>query len=226
MNVFILLYSICFMFWCVKGEVEYYPSMGEIKKIRDAPKVQHTRFNVKNSKYVKKRGADPVFHGHPKTKEELWRERFLPEDKHFDQVPSLIRLIHNITLKYLTDCTPVLLYDNQIFSETKLFRELLRSFPVTFIHGYIDNNNRLEAPNIIQAKDECLHFILFLTDVQKCHKVLGTQSNSKVVVIARSSQWAVQEYLGNPLSRLFINLLIVSPSFKDDDETLVSIRNS
>ncbi|XP_022114963.2 ionotropic receptor 21a [Pieris rapae] len=193
--------------------------MGEIKKTQ---KVQlHTRFNVlQTSKYVKKRGADPVFHGHPKTREELWRERFLPEDKHFDQGPSLLRLIHNITLKYLTDCTPVLLYDNQIFSETKLFQDLLRSFPVTFIHGYIDDNNRLEAPNLIQAKEDCLHFILFLTDVQKCHKVLTTQSNSKVVVVARSSQWAVQEYLANPSSRLFINLLIVSPSFKDDDMTL------
>ncbi|XP_052739428.1 ionotropic receptor 21a-like [Bicyclus anynana] len=165
----------------------------------------------------KKRLVDPVFHGHPKTKEEVWHENFLNESKIFDQNPSLIKLIHNITLTYLSECTTVILYDDQIKShESQLFQELFESFPVTFVHGYIDENDRVQEPRLLQANQECLHFILFLTDVQKSGKVLGKQSESKVIVVARSSQWAVQEFLSGPVSRFFINLLVIGQSFIDD----------
>ncbi|XP_039755293.1 ionotropic receptor 21a [Pararge aegeria] len=169
-------------------------------------------------KLLTKRLADPIFHGHPKTREEVWHDNFLNQSKVFDQNPSLIKLIHNITLTHLNDCTPVILYDNQIKShESQLFQDLFKSFPVTFVHGYIDEKDKLEEPKLLQARQECLHFILFLTDVQKSAKILGKQSESKVIVVARSSQWAVQEFLSGPISRYFINLLVIGQSFKDDD---------
>ncbi|XP_030021838.2 ionotropic receptor 21a [Manduca sexta] len=173
-------------------------------------------------KVTVKRAVDPVFHGYPKTREELWNEHFLNESSAFDQTPSLIKLIHNITLSYLKDCTPVLLYDSQVKSkESYLFQNLLKDFPVSFVHGYINDKNQLQEPKLLVPVRECVHFIIFLTDVKVSAKILGKQSDSKVVVIARSSQWAVQEFLSGPLSRRFVNLLVIGQSFKEDDDTTI-----
>ncbi|XP_049878179.1 ionotropic receptor 21a [Pectinophora gossypiella] len=192
------------------------PVKGHEKQIQNASEA---------SKVVpSKRSVDPVFHGHPKTREELWNEHFLNESSAFDQTPSLIKLIHNITLTYLTDCTPVILYDYQVKSkEDYMFQNLLKGFPVTFVHGYIDDNYRVAEPKLLHPVRECLHYIVFITEVKKSAIVLGKQSDCKIVLIARSSQWAVQEFLAGPQSRMFINLLVIGQSFKeDDDNTLES----
>ncbi|XP_059055118.1 ionotropic receptor 21a [Achroia grisella] len=166
-----------------------------------------------------KRATDPVFYGHPKTIEEMWHENFIKKNNAFDQTPSLITLIHNITVTYLNDCTPVLLYDNKVRSQDSyLFQDLLKDFPVTYVHGYINDNNQLKEPNLLLNVKECLHFILFLTDVTLAAKILGKRSENKILVVARSSQWAVQEFLSNALSRMFINLLVIGQSFKDDED--------
>ncbi|XP_038207786.1 ionotropic receptor 21a [Zerene cesonia] len=181
-------------------------------------------FNENKERILKnmtKRATDPVFHGYPKTIEELWHEKFLKLDGAFDQTPSLILLIQNVTLTYLNDCTPVLLYDSQIKSaNTYLFQNLFKTFPVSFVHGYIDSTDALQEPKLLHPKQECLHFILFLNDVKRSAKILGKQPKSKVVVVANASQWAVQEFLSSPQSRVFIDLLVIGQSFKDDDNTL------
>ncbi|XP_053618950.1 ionotropic receptor 21a [Plodia interpunctella] len=173
-------------------------------------------------KNITKRAIDPVFHGHPKTREELWNEHFLNKTKTFDQNPSLITLIHNITMTYLNDCIPVILYDDQIKSgDNYLFEDLLMDFPISYVHGYINQDNRLKEPRLLFGTEECLHFIVFLTDIMRSAKVLGKQSVCKVVIVARSSQWAVQEFLFSPLSRKFVNLLVIGQSFKDDDDETI-----
>lgn len=173
----------------------------------------------KINKVTGKRAVDPVFHGHPKTKEEIWNERFIKKTTIFDQTPSLIKLVHNITMTYLYDCTPVILYDNQVKSkDSYLFQDLLKDFPVTYVHGYINDKDEMEEPKLLKGTSECLHFIIFLYEVGTSAKVLGKQSDSKVVVIARSSQWAVHEFLAGPLSRMFINLLVIGQSFKEDGD--------
>ncbi|XP_032528606.2 ionotropic receptor 21a [Danaus plexippus] len=165
-----------------------------------------------------KRVVDPIFHGNPKTREEMWHENFLKDKFMVDQSSSLIKLVYNITLSYLDDCTPIILYDNQIKTvDSYLFQNLFKNFPVTFIHGYIDEGNNLNEPKLLNPKKNCLHFILFLNEVKKSVKVLGKQSQSKVVVIARSSQWAIQEFLALPISRSYVNLLIIGQSFKDEN---------
>ncbi|XP_026319536.1 ionotropic receptor 21a [Hyposmocoma kahamanoa] len=175
--------------------------------------------NFKTNQGARKRATDPVFYGHPKTREEIWNEHFLQKSTIFDQSESLIKLVHNITLTYLYDCTPVILYDSQVKSkDSYLFQDLLKGFPVTFIHGYINDIDQLEEPKLLKGTSECHHFIVFLLDVGTSGKVLGKQSDSKVVVIARSSQWAVQEFLAGPLSRMFINLLVIGQSFREDGD--------
>lgn len=228
-------------------EVEYYPSQSVInnhivaKRSSDHYKysnnnisnsnanIQWRHFNLPPNDYVlnkSKRAVDPVFHGHPKTREELWHEHFINKSTAFDQTPSLIKLLHNITLRYLNDCIPVILYDNQVKSkESYLFQNLLKGFPVSYVHGYIGDNNELKEPELLVPVKQCLHFIIFTSDVKSSAKVLGKQSESKVVVVARSSQWAVQEFLSSSASRMFTNLLVIGQSFKDDDdETIVSVR--
>ncbi|XP_046977751.1 ionotropic receptor 21a [Vanessa cardui] len=191
------------------------PEKNKLKS--DALELNIVRRETKSSVKVK-RGADPVFRGHPKTREEIWHENFLRKNTNFDQTSSLSNLINNITLTYLNDCTPVILYDDQIkSSESFLFQHIFKNFPVSFMHGYIGENDYLEEPKLLQPRRNCHHFIVFLTDVMRSAKVLGKQSESKVIVVARSSQWAVQEFLAGPVSKYLVNLLIIGQSFKDDE---------
>ncbi|XP_013175739.1 PREDICTED: uncharacterized protein LOC106123874 [Papilio xuthus] len=163
-----------------------------------------------------KRAIDPVFHGNPETKEELWHEHFLREMNPNNLRSSLISLLHNITLTYLKDCTPIILYDKKVKTEEiQLFQNFLKNFPTSFTHGYIDDNNKLKEPNLLTIRQHCLHYIVFLSDVKRIANVLGKQSESKVIVVARSSQWTVHEFLSSHLSRMFINLLIIGQSFRE-----------
>ncbi|KPI91801.1 hypothetical protein RR46_15305 [Papilio xuthus] len=127
-----------------------------------------------------KRAIDPVFHGNPKTKEELWHEHFLREMNPNYLRSSLISLLHNITLTYLKDCTPIILYDKKVKTEEiQLFQNFLKNFPTSFTHGYIDDNNKLKEPNLLTIRQHCLHYIVFLSDVKRIANVLGKQSESK-----------------------------------------------
>ncbi|XP_041975747.1 ionotropic receptor 21a [Aricia agestis] len=220
----------------ISQDVQYYPGASEFKRNnaiqnkneyaihKNAKSLQDTYSsrklstqNKESTEIISKRSADPIFHGHPKTREEIWHSNFLNQEKK-KETDSLIKLIYNITLTYLDDCTSVILYDNQIKSEHSfLFRDLLRNFPLTFIHGYINDDYQLADPKLLNPVKNCLNFIVFITDVKKVAKVLGKQSKSKIVVVARSSQWAVQEFLSEPLSRYFVNLLVIGQSFQDDD---------
>lgn len=86
-------------------DVEYYPSQASI----DSPRSDHLEFtnvlqSVKENSIIQnvlrkfndnekvtiinrnsKRAIDPAFHGHPKTREELWNEYFINESSAFDR---------------------------------------------------------------------------------------------------------------------------------------------
>ncbi|XP_063357695.1 ionotropic receptor 21a [Cydia amplana] len=236
----IAFFNSILLHYVISQEIEYYPSQassfaGElVSELKSEPyKHKHDMYKREaqwrkfNNKYdpeltknkTQKRAVDPVFHGNPKTREELWNERIINESLAYDQTPSLISLIHNITLTYLNDCIPIILYDSQVKSkESYLFQNLFKDFPIAYVHGYINEDNELAEPKLVRATKECLHFIAFLSDVTNSAKILGKQAESKVVIIARSSQWAVQEFLAGPQSRLFINLIVIGQSFKDGDD--------
>nr|QZH55074.1 ionotropic receptor 21a [Achelura yunnanensis] len=239
MGTFHIILVLLWVTLALSQEIEYYPSQSEIKsndKKNKTPTRQQLRdFKVKTNHTIrwrqfsdvhgrndgnilKKRAIDPVFHGHPKTREELWHEHFLNLSLVFDQTPSLVKLIHNITLSYLIGCIPVILYDSQVKSkENYLFQNLLKNFPVAFVHGYINNKYKLDHPKLLIPTHNCHNYIVFLSDVAVISKILGKQADSKIVVVARSSQWAVQEFLVSPLSRMYVNLLVIGQSFKDEE---------
>ncbi|PZC85612.1 hypothetical protein B5X24_HaOG200983 [Helicoverpa armigera] len=236
------------LFYPVYGEevlVEYYPSQSildtqhKVKNKREIKsnaaaialdnsnnvstrEINWRKFNQEKTDddaKIKKRALDPVFRGHPKTREELWNEHFLNETTKFDQTPSLVHLLHNITLTYLKDCTPVILYDSQVKSkESYLVQNLLKGFPMSFVHGYINDGGELVERKLLHASTDCQNYILFLTDIKASAKILGKQPKNKIIIVARSSQWAVQEFLASVVSRMFVNLLVIGQSFKEGDD--------
>lgn len=230
--------NVIILFSSVFGEdIQFYPSQSLLNIKTKSHKIE---FKNKYSKLInnenkinkveiktlrenkEKRAVDPVFHGHPKTREELWEAHFLTKTTAFDQTPSLIKLLNNITITYLKDCTPVILYDNYVeFKEGYMLQNLFKTFPVSYLHGRINNDDVVDEPRMLIPTERCINFIVFLADVKRVANVIGLQALSKVVVVARSSQWAVQEFLESKYSRSFVNLLVIGQTFKDNDESLV-----
>lgn len=147
-----------------------------------------------------------------------WSDAFLGRES-FDQVTSLVQLLTKITLDYLIDCTPIILYD--IYSEkydNLLLQKLFSNYPSAYIHGQITENYTIRVGNIIENQKTCISYIIFIKDVMRLKNVIGEQSSNKVVIVARSSQWRVFEFLSNERSQSFTNLLVIAKSEKYTDQ--------
>lgn len=165
-----------------------------------------------------KRGVDTTFHGRPKTKQEVWANNFNLVTHEFSQGTSLIMLLTKTITKYLGACIPIILYDEFVEQgEGFILQRLFQQFPTTFMHGKIGSEYVLKNPKILNPSDsKCRSYILFVADALKTRKVIGPQTESKVIVIPRSTQWKLQEFLASPLSRDIINLLVVGESYSAD----------
>lgn len=170
---------------------------------------------AQSKRHWKRYAEDATFRGNPKTREEVWHQNFNTASSLFDQTPSLILLLNKIIATYLGDCVPVVLYDSYVMnSDSVLLQKLFANFPPTFMHGRVNKEYEVDDPNLVLAKDfKCRHYILFLSDVMLARKVLGAQIHSRVVLVPRSTQWRLQEFLSSPLSRDMINLLIIGESY-------------
>ncbi|CAH0562125.1 unnamed protein product [Brassicogethes aeneus] len=163
-------------------------------------------FSIKN---VNKRALQK---SHEKPQWQRWSDVFLGRDT-LDQVPSLVQLIRKLSVEYLSDCTPVILYDG--FSESAgnlLLEQLFRNHPMTYIHGQITENYTIKVSGVRQNMKTCISYILIMKDVMRCRDVIGEQHSNKVVVVAQSSQWRVFEFLSNERSQSFTNLLVITKS--------------
>lgn len=82
------------------------------------------------------------------------------------------------------------------------------------MHAKINKNYSLNVPGILVSKDsKCRSYILFLADATQTRKVVGSQIDNKVIVIPRSTQWKLQEFLSSSSSRDIINLLVIGESY-------------
>lgn len=63
-----------------------------------------------------KKNVDTTFYGHPKTQEERWHENFQSDRLEIaaKEAESLVQLLNKIVGQYLTECTPIVLYDHYI----------------------------------------------------------------------------------------------------------------
>lgn len=152
---------------------------------------------------------------HEKTQTEKWSEAFFGKKQHFNQVPSLVALLTKIADEYLSDCFTVILYDKVAAeNEHQLLQELLKKFPHEYRHGSITNHYQVQEKDILQGSKKCINYIMFMADVMRCVEVIGQQIDRKVVIVPRSSQWRVHEFLASDISHNFINLLVIAKSEK------------
>lgn len=165
-----------------------------------------------------KRESDTKFRGRPKTVQEVWARNFNTSTQEFSQSTSLVMLMSKIIVRYLGDCIPVVLYDNFVeSSEGFILQRLFQEFPSSFIHGRIGRNYTLKNRELLDPLDsKCRSYILFVADASMTRKVVGPQIDNRVVVIPRSTQWKLQEFLSSPLSRDIINLLVIGESYSAD----------
>lgn len=71
--------------------------------------------------------------------------------------------------------------------------------------------------DLLQPYDKsCRSYILFLSDVLRTRDVLGPQTTNRVVLIPRSTQWKLQEFLASKQASDIINLLVVGESMTAD----------
>lgn len=165
-----------------------------------------------------KRAYDPTFRGNPKTRQEVWQRNFKSSTSEFTQSTSLVVLLSKIIDKYMGSCIPVVLYDEFIEdSEGFIVQRLFQAFPTSFMHGKINKNYTLDNKELLKPPDsKCRSYILFVNDAQMTRRIIGPQIDNKIIVIPRSTQWKLQEFLSSPLSRDIINLLVIGESYITD----------
>lgn len=67
--------------------------------------------------------------------------------------------------------------------------------------------------NLLHPSDkQCRSYILFLADVSKTRDILGPQTTNRVILVPRSTQWKLQEFLSSKSSSDIINLLVIGES--------------
>ncbi|ALC48549.1 Ir21a, partial [Drosophila busckii] len=160
-----------------------------------------------------KRRVDATFHGNPKPRSELLAQKFLSAFN-FEQTNSLVVLVNAIAEKYLAKCPPVIYYDKFVQqSEGLILENLFKTMRITFYHG--DINERYEPENRQFTKhidNNCKSYILFLSDPLMANKILGPQTESRVVLVSRSSQWKLRDFLSSSASSNIVNLLVIGES--------------
>jgi len=166
----------------------------------------------------KKRSSDTTFRGKPKSVQEIWANNFNMTTQEYQQSTSLVILLSKVIAKYLGACIPVILYDEYLEnSEGFILQRLFQEFPSTFIHGKIGINFTVNNLHLLDPPDsKCRSFILFMSDALMARRVIGPQITNKVIIIPRSSQWKLQEFLSSPLSRDIVNLLVIGESYSTD----------
>lgn len=67
----------------------------------------------------------------------------------------------------------------------------------------------------------CRSYIVFLSDVLRTREVLGPQTTNRVVLIPRSTQWKLQEFLSSKEASDLVNLLVIGESLTSDSSKVL-----
>nr|UTN00868.1 ionotropic receptor [Semanotus bifasciatus] len=159
-------------------------------------------------------GKRALQRSHEKPQWLKWSEAFLGRVP-TDQQTNLVELLKKIAYEYLSECTLVILYDPYTeLSDSLLLEKLFSGISFPYIHAQVtkDYRKKLNTTQTNKVQATCVSYMLFIQDVMKSREVLGEQNYNKVIVVARSSQWRVIEFLSNKASQHFINLLVITKS--------------
>lgn len=141
-----------------------------------------------------------------------WSEAFLGEET-LDQQAYMVKLLKRITTEHLLECTPVILYDE--FTELHdnlILQKLLSGFPTPYFHGQIGSDYKTTMKKTLSTEKSCMSYMLFIKDVTKVIDIIGENTYNKIVIVAKSSQWRVIDFLSREESRHFVNLLVIVKS--------------
>lgn len=94
---------------------------------------------------------------------------------------------------------------------------LRQAIKISYLHGIISENYTVVNQNLLQPYDKsCRSYYLFLSDVLRTREVLGPQIENRVVLVPRSTQWKLQEFLASKEASDIVNLLVVGESMTSD----------
>lgn len=180
-----------------------------------------------------KRRIDATFHGNPKPRADLLASKFLGSYNP-EQANSLVGLVNKIAKEYLGKCPPVIYYDYRVAKANGQLLETLfkvrscnliyiyrlyiiyifsQTIPITFYHGSINERYEPQNRNFNKHIDNnCKSYILFLSDPLMARKILGPQTDSRVVLVSSSSQWKLRDFLSSEISSNIVNLLVIGES--------------
>lgn len=185
---------------------------------------QQSTFNndTKMCRRLRRDIDDATFRGHEKTREEKWHINFRTDADAGRRAiaADLSNLLNKVVEKYLRSCVTVVIYDDYSqITEGIILETFFKEFKFPFIHGRINQNYTLDNPALLKVQGtSCQNYILFLADVLRTRDVIGPQTESRVIVVPRSSQWRQQEFLSSKLSSDIVNLLVVGESLTLDKE--------
>lgn len=93
----------------------------------------------------------------------------------------------------------------------------MQAIKISYLHGIISDNYTVVNQNLLQPFDKnCRSYFLFLSDVLRTRDVLGPQTENRVVLIPRSTQWKLQEFLASKEANDIVNLLVIGESMTSD----------
>lgn len=102
-----------------------------------------------------------------------------------------------------------------------------QAIKISYLYGIITENYTVVNQDLLQPYDKnCRSYILFLSDVLRMRDVLGPQTTNRVVLIPRSTQWKLQEFLSSKQASDIINLLVVGESMTTDPTKVNFIRHT
>nr|QKN21275.1 ionotropic receptor [Bactrocera dorsalis] len=164
-----------------------------------------------------RREIKPIFRGHPKPRGEVLANKFHMNSFGADQTDSLVKLVNKIAIEYLYKCPPVIYYDSFVKkSEAMILESLFKTFPITFYHGEINEHYKAINSRLRRRIDsQCKSYILFLSDPEMTRKIIGPQIESRVVLVARSTQWKLRDFLSSEASSNIVNLLVIGESLTE-----------
>lgn len=197
----------------------------EILNSKPNVRLQHTNCSQDAqsiANFRQRRDVDPTFRGHEKTQEEKWHINFRTdaEDEQRAIADDLVTLLNKVVDKYLRACVTVVIYDDYSQqTEGIMLQTFFRKFKFPFMHGKINANYSLENQLLLDVHGTgCQNYIMFLSDVLRTRDVIGPQTDNRVIVVPRSSQWKQQEFLSSRLSSDIVNLLVVGESLTLDKQ--------
>ncbi|XP_050308077.1 ionotropic receptor 21a [Anthonomus grandis grandis] len=153
---------------------------------------------------------------HDKPRIQKVSENFLEDDFYLeDPNESLIDLLNSIAFKYLSGCTTGILYDYYSEEQDHVFlKKFFQRYRLPYVHASIPEDFRIQLDELFKANtNTCFHLLIFVKDVMKRPEVINKRKE-RVVIVSKSSQWRVHEYLSSEHSQGIPNLLVIVQSDK------------